>query len=128
MWEEGFEGTYHGDWNCRGVREHKLDFLEFCSPAPVLCQCDPACTTVTQAVSHDYGRGVLLNCGDDEGGWLRWHNRGLMLGRRELVRSIRMTGSRYEVERRNRLGKCDSDEKKSGGVALLKETSAWALS
>ena len=91
MRKRGFEGTYHGDWDRRSVREHKLDFLEFCSPTPVLCQCDPARTAVAQAMSHDYGRGVLFNGGDDEGGGLRRHDCSLMLDCGEFVRSVGMT-------------------------------------
>jgi hypothetical protein len=38
--EEGREegrGTYDGNGDCRRIGEDKLHFLEFLSPAPVLC-------------------------------------------------------------------------------------------
>lgn len=67
-------GTYHGDGDLRRVGEDEFHFVEFLTPAPVLGQCDPACTAVAEAVGHDYGRCVLFDCGDDESGWLGRHD------------------------------------------------------
>lgn len=66
------QGTHHSDWNCWRIGKYELDFLKLLSSAPVLCETDPSCTTVTEAVSHDDGCGVLFDGGDDEG-WLWRH-------------------------------------------------------
>jgi hypothetical protein len=75
-------GEYQSDGNVGRIREDERDFLKLAAPAPVLCKKDPtgiscmswwhkqraspSCARVTQAVSNDDSRSVLLEGRNDE--------------------------------------------------------------
>jgi hypothetical protein len=62
----GCPRTYDGDWDGRRIWEYEFDFFELLSPPPVLCQRDPACAAVPQAMRHDDGRCMPLHSGNDK--------------------------------------------------------------